>query len=61
MITTGKENTIKLKNAISPRQKRILQLLFPLVETIIEIRKNPFFFFKEKKKKKNNNLPVSGN
>ena len=37
MVATSKKNTI------SPRQKRILQLLFPLVETIIEIRKNPIF------------------
>ena len=37
MVATSKKNTI------SPRQKRILQLLFPLVEAIIEIRKNPIF------------------
>ena len=37
MVATSKKNTI------SPRQKRILQLLFSLVETIIEIRKNPIF------------------
>ena len=43
MVTTSKKNTIILKNTISPRQKRILQPLFPLVETIIEIRKNPIF------------------
>ena len=30
-------------NAISPRQKRTLQLLFSLVETIIKIRKNQVF------------------
>ena len=31
------------KNTISTRQKRILKLLFVLVETIIEIRKNQNF------------------
>ena len=36
------------KNTISPRQKRTLQLLFLLVETIIEIRKN------QKRKRKRN-------
>ena len=41
MVTTSKKNTIILKNTISPRQKRILQLLFLLVETTIEITKNP--------------------
>ena len=40
MVTTSKKNTKKLKNTISPRQKRIFQLLFLLVETTIEIRKN---------------------
>ena len=40
MVTTSKKNTIILKNSISPRQKRILQLLFLLVETIIDISKN---------------------
>ena len=42
-----------LKNTISPRQKTILQLLFLLLETIIEIRKNPVC--------KNNLLSASGN
>ena len=42
MVTTSKRNTKVLKNAISARQKRILQLLFPLVQTIIEIRENQF-------------------
>ena len=42
-FNNGKKNTIILKNSISPRQKRILQRLFQLVETIIEIRKNPIF------------------
>ena len=51
MVTTSKKNTIILKNTVSPRQKRILQLLFPLVETIIEIRKNPI--------NQNNLLPAS--
>ena len=41
MVTTSKKNTIILKNTISPRQKRILQFLFLLVETTIEITKNP--------------------
>ena len=36
------------KNTISPRQKGTLQLLFLLVETIIEIRKN------QKRKRKRN-------
>ena len=40
MVTTSKKNTIILKNTISSRQKKILQFLFSLVETIIEIRKN---------------------
>ena len=53
MVTTSKKNTITLKNTISPRQKMILQLLVPLVETIIEIRKNQFL--------KNNLLPASQN
>ena len=44
MVTTSKKNTIILKNTISPRQKRILQLLFSLLETVIEIRKNQVFF-----------------
>ena len=43
MVATSKKNTAILKNTISARQKRILQLSFPLVETIIEIRMNPFF------------------
>ena len=43
MVTTSKDNTIALMNIISPRQKRVLHLLFPLVEAIIEIRKNPIF------------------
>ena len=43
MATTSKKNTLILKNIIWLRQKRILQLLFPLVEIIIEIRKNPIF------------------
>ena len=33
----------KKKNTISSRQKRILKLLFVLVETIIEIRNNQIF------------------
>ena len=41
MVTTSKKNTTILKNTISPRQKMILQLLFLLVETTIEITKNP--------------------
>ena len=40
MVTTSKKKTIILKNAISPRQKRILHVLFSLGETIFEIRKN---------------------
>ena len=40
MVTTSKKNMIILKNTISPTQKRILQLLFSLVEAIIEIKKN---------------------
>ena len=43
MVITSKKHTIILKNDILPRQKRILQFLIPLVETIIEIRKNPVF------------------
>ena len=43
MVTTSKNNTIILNNTISPRQKRVLQLLFPLVETVIEFTKNPIF------------------
>ena len=42
-VTTSKKNTIILKNTILPRQKRILQLLVALVETIFEIRKNHIF------------------
>ena len=58
MVTTSKKNSIILKNtispiSISPRQKRILQLLFPLVETLIEIRKNPI--------NQNNLLPANRN
>ena len=34
---------IEQMNTISPRQKMVLQLLFLLVETIIEIRKDPIF------------------
>ena len=41
MVTTSKKNTIILKNTISARQKRILQILLLLVETTIEITKNP--------------------
>ena len=44
MVTTSKKNTIILKNTIPSRQKRILQVLFLLVETIIEIRKNQIFY-----------------
>ena len=43
MVITSKKNSIILKNTISPRQKRILQLLFPLVGAITEITKNPIF------------------
>ena len=43
MVTTSKKNTIILKNTISPTQERILKLLFALVETITEIRKNQIF------------------
>ena len=32
--------TSKQNNTVSPRQERILQLLFLLMETIIEFRKN---------------------
>ena len=53
MVTTSKKNSVILKNTISPRQKRILQLLFPLVETLIEIRKNPI--------NQNNLLPANRN
>ena len=42
MVTTSKRNSKILKNTISARQKRILQFLFPLVHTIIEIRENQF-------------------
>ena len=52
MVTTSKNNNVILKNTISPRQKRILQLLFPLVKNIIEIRNNPIFL------KINSFLPV---
>ena len=52
MVSTSKKNTIILKNTISPREKRILQLLFLLEETIIEIRKNPVL---------KNNLPAGEN
>ena len=41
MVTTSKKNTIILKNTISAWQKRILQILLLLVETTIEITKNP--------------------
>ena len=41
MVTTSQKNTITLENALSPRQKKILQLMFSLVETNIEIRENP--------------------
>ena len=42
MVSTGKKNS-DWKNIISPRQERILQLYFLLVETILEIRKNEIF------------------
>ena len=41
MVSTSKK--LWIKNTISPRQGRILQLLFLLVETIIEIKKNDIF------------------
>ena len=41
--TTSKKSTVILTNTISPTKKRILQLLFWLVETIIKIRKSQFF------------------
>ena len=43
MITTREKKTIVLTNTISPTQKKILQFLFLLEETIIEIKKNPIF------------------
>ena len=43
MVSTSKKNTVTLKNTVSPKQERILLLLFPLVETIIKIRKNQIF------------------
>ena len=43
MVTTSKKNTAILKKTISSRRKRILQILFSLVETIIEIRKTQIF------------------
>ena len=43
MVTTSKKNIKILKNTISARAKKILQFLLSLVETIIEIRKNPIF------------------
>ena len=40
MASTSRNILEILENTISPRQKRILQLLFLLVETIIKIRMN---------------------
>ena len=41
MVTTSQKNTAILENALSPRQNKILQLMFSPVETNIEIRENP--------------------
>ena len=49
MVSTSKKPG--WKNTISPRQERILQLLFLLMETVIEIRKNQFL---------KNNFPGNG-
>ena len=43
MVSTSKKNIINSKEYYSPRQKRIFQILFLLVETIFEIRENPIF------------------
>ena len=42
-ISTCKSILLILKNTISSKQKRILQLVFLLVETNTEIRKNQIF------------------